>query len=184
MLKAFDQMLTDLDRWVRRQGLSLSQLKPIYDSVVGENGLAAALVIGWATDLLPIADGSPPKLGSFDETIGRIRSPEHAAWLLSQPEPSPEQLSELLTVLRNALPNVRNRFRHSAKAGPQFRHGGRPKELDDPDLQRRICEEIKSLRSPRTRLDDLFRRMAGKHGVSATTIKRIWLKCNSATNQQ
>jgi hypothetical protein len=160
LLKAENRMLTDLQDWLARLGVSESEVVAIYRSIVRENGIAAKLFTGYAANAIPLSTKVPVKPENFDQELRRIRSPEYASWLLSQPEPTPEILAELLDSCRSALPNLRQHFFQSAKLGPRHKRGGRPEELADPKVRREIREKIKSLRGPGVELQDLFRRLA------------------------
>lgn len=169
--KALNQMLADLHGWLKQLGLSEAEVIPLYRSAIRENGLLAKMLADCAATAIPLSTNVPVKLENFEQELARIQSEE---WLLSQPEPEPQKLAELLVSIKNALPNLRQQLSQSAKAGPRHRHGGRHKELPDPALRRQIRDTIKKLRGPGINLHDLFKRLARKHEVSPTTIKRIW----------
>jgi len=174
ILKALNQMLTDLHDWLRGLGVSEAEIIPQYISIVRENGIMAKVLSNLALNIIPLSRRVPVKPETFDRELARIRSGEFAAWLLSQPEPTPESLAELLDCFKNALPNLRQHLFQSAKLGPRHKRGGRPKELASPELRGEIREKIKNLRVSGSKLHDIFNRLARQHGVSTTAIKRIW----------
>jgi hypothetical protein len=175
ILGAVERLLADLDRWVKGLGLSLDQVSKIYDGVVQENGILAALVKNTAQNVIPFPT-TESKLETFETAVCRIRSPEYAAWLSAQPEPSPGNLAQFVKDCRNILPNLREHWLLAAKKGPPHRHGGRRKELDDPVIRQEIREEIKRRRAPGVNLEQLYKSIARRYKVSDTTIKRIRLE--------
>lgn len=136
--------------------------------------MLARLLMSEAASVSASSGTSEIRPDRIEQEFGRLESGEYAAWLLSQPEPTPDQLSEIIELCKSALPNLRRRFQRSAKLGPRHRRGGRPVELPDPELRKSIRETIKRLREPGTSLESLYKRLARKYGVSASTIKRIW----------
>lgn len=171
-------MRTDLRRWVEGLGLSEAEVTALYDAAIRENGLAAKLIGGMAVNALrlPIVD---PQLKESGEVLTPVDSGEYAKYLLDQPEPTDEELNQILNVCRDALPNLRQQLLASGRLGPRHRRGGRHKELADPELRQKIREEIKALRKPGVNLEDLYTRMKDKYGGSETTIKRIRLEEDS-----
>ena len=95
------------------------------------------------------------------------------SYLLSLPEPSPEQREFVMKSIRTALPQYGKLL--AAKAA-QFPHspGGHPKSFS-ARKDREIREEIKQARGPNRKLKDIYKQLAKKYDVSETTIKRIWL---------
>jgi hypothetical protein len=173
IVKTLRQALADLDDWLKRLGLSEAQMIPLYEALVRESGFAAVLAIA-SKQVLPSVDTDVVRPELFEQELARIRSGEYATWLSTIPEPAPEQLDAILSSIKNGLPNLREHFQEAARGGPRHRRGGRPKELADPKTRTEICELIKSLREPGTKLEYIFQRVGERYGVSATTIKRIW----------
>jgi hypothetical protein len=174
ILKVNVQLFTELDYWLKRLGLSRAQIIPLYVSVLKENGMMANFVTDLTADVLPSGTKVAVNPETIVEELHRAESGEFAAWLLKQPEPSPDELNSLLKQMKDALANLRQHFLHAAKSGPRHKHGGRPKELDDPEIHERIRAKIRDLRGHNTTLKDIFRRLAREHGVSPSKIKRIW----------
>ena len=174
ILKAVNQMQADLSAWLDNLGQSEADAAARYEAIIRENGLASQLLLGAALKHIPYSDGVQIQPELRQHALRWIRSEQFPNWLLSEPEPTDEELNKLLAICKNSLPNLRKSFLRHGKLGPRCRGGGRPKELPDPDERRKIRETIKSLREPGVKLADLFQRMAAKYGVSVTTIKRIW----------
>ena len=172
--RAVKQMREDLSNWLLKLGIPEAELMTVFPSVISENGLASKLLIQKSVEMVPFSSEFPPQPRQFELALAFIKSEEFEAWLLTAPEPTPEELEKILTVCRESLPNLRQNLLGTAKMGPRYRHGGRPKELPDPEQRRKVRDEIKSLRGPGTKLKDLFGRLAQKYQVSETTIKRIW----------
>jgi len=95
------------------------------------------------------------------------------AALLSSPEPSPEALEIALKFINDALPALRRWLSQRAKELPHSR-GGAPRKLASAEERAKVVEEIKALRGPGVKLDDAFKRVALRHGVSAGKIKQVW----------
>lgn len=98
------------------------------------------------------------------------------AFLASAPEPSSEELERALKLIRGLLPQFRQQLVSAAKALPHS-PGGAPTKIPSTDEQKRVVEEIKALRVPGVKLNDVFKRVAQRHGVSASKIKQIWYGC-------
>lgn len=179
---ALAQLLDDLEKWLQKRGLSEQEIVPIYEAAVRENGLLARFIGGLAAEMIPLTVEKPAKLESFVNVARRIRTGEFSDWLLTLPEPSAEQVRQIMGACRNALATVRHHLTNSGNAGPQLKRGGRHKELDDPETRLQICEEIKRRRGPGSNLGQLFTTIGKKHNVSATTIKRIWSECQKDTD--
>jgi hypothetical protein len=178
-------MRADLRDWLKGLCVSEAQVVPIYEKIVAESGLAARLVANQTANVLPLSTKVEIKPNRLVEELRRSQSEEYAVWLINQPEPSPEELDEVLNGIRNALPDLRQHFSLAAKGGPRHRRGGRPPELDDPVVRKEIHAKIKARRGPGTKLKDIFKSVAGEYdslhslhkgSVSPTTIKRIWLE--------
>ncbi len=168
-------MLTDLSEWLRELGVPETVVVSIHDAVFRENGIMAKLLNNFAANFVP-SNVSVNQNRDAAHALAEIRSPEFETWLLGLPEPSREELDQVLDLFRNVLPMVRRHLYDATKLGPHQRKGGRPKKLDDPKLREKIREEIKSLLGPGRRLQVIYERLAKRYGVSASTIKRIWLE--------
>jgi hypothetical protein len=174
VLDALEGALADLDAWLEGLGLSTAKVAPLWDQIIRENGLMAKVLGNVARGAIPLPKANAAPVQTFEEAVARLRSPEYAAWLLSLPEPPPEDLAQIVKACRSVLPNVRAHFAQAAKAGPPHKRGGRRKQLTDPAVRDKICEEIKSMRGPGVTLDKIFKRLGRRYEVSDTTIKRLW----------
>jgi hypothetical protein len=177
IVKALEQAFSDLDAWMKELGVSKRQVVPIYEKAVREGGMLSKLLAGIGCRILSLSAGPTPKLESFENAVGWIRSTEFATQLQQAPDPGEDKVRELESACKNALPALRKRLAYATRAGPQLHRGGRRKELSDPVVRRQICDEIKQRRGPGSKLDVLFKSIARKYKVSDTTIKRIWLEC-------
>lgn len=177
LISALDDALAELNRWVRDLGLSTPEVAGIWDAVIAENGFASRLIIGLASATIPAEFRRFAKVKSYSEAVAYIRSPEFSAIFQGAPEPDAQELTAVIRTLSDALPNLKQALSDRVSVGPRYRHGGRPRELDDPLIRQRICEEITNRRGPGSNLGDIFDSLGQKYGVSAVTIKRIWQKC-------
>jgi hypothetical protein len=150
ILNEVNQELADLSEWLRGLGVSEAEAVSLHDAAMRDLGTVhAGLALAW------------------------VRSGEFATWLLSQPEPTPKKLDQALSIVRNALANLREHLLNSGKRGPRHRRGGRPEEIAEPEERAKIREAIESLHKSRVRYEDAYQRLADKFGVSSSTIKRI-----------
>jgi len=92
--------------------------------------------------------------------------------LLAEPEPTQQELVRTLDRLDKVLPSLRSKLKGGVKDLPH--RAGRRKLLDDPKKQQEVIEQVKYIRGPGVKLSDAFKRVALKHNVSNSTIKRIW----------
>jgi hypothetical protein len=175
-MAALSQALLDLSDWLRGEGWSEAELLPIFGTVMDENGMFAAALLDKSSKVLALDGVVNVQATRVGQALQQVASGEFAESLLSEPEPTPEQLDQFLAKIKDALPNLRQHLLSSARCGPRHRRGGRPKEIGDPDERERIREAIKSLRDPGVRVQDLDKRFAAKYGVSPTAIKRIRLE--------
>lgn len=182
ILKAVNQMQADLSAWLKSLGASEADMAARYDAIIRENGLASQLLLSAALRHIPYSDGVEISPEIRQHALPWIRSEQFPDWLLSEPEPTKEDLNKFLAICKESLPNLRKHFLSHGKLGPRNRRGGRKKELPDPEERRRIRETIKSLRGPGVKLADIFERLAQKHHVSPTTIKRVWGEPDSKTD--
>ena len=123
-----------------------------------------------AVDVLP---SFAEKLFSYEYLAANDTEEKFEASLLKEPEPDVTQLETMLQEISQSLPRLGKRLAVNAKAFPHKR-GGRPRMIGSLEAQRELRQEIKNLRGPGTRLEDLFKRMALKHGVSPSKIKQVW----------
>jgi hypothetical protein len=132
------------------------------------SGLFENLAVnGVSPNVSAITQNSDPASLDTEEKFG--------ASLLSDPEPSPEELDALLKTINSLLPKFRELTLSKAKEFPHAR-GGAPRKLGSIEDQRKIIEEIKRLRGHGTKLADIFVRVGQKFGVSPSKIKQILSK--------
>lgn len=174
ILSALNQAFSELSDWLCGLCLPEAEVSSLFSKVMDENGLFAALLLNKASNILSVNGEVNVQAAQVGQALAWAKSEEFASWLLSQPEPTREQLDQILPAFKNVLPNLRQLVASSAKYGPRRKRGGRPKELADSGEREKIRESIKNLRGPGVRLQDLYQRLADRHGVSPTTIKRIW----------
>jgi hypothetical protein len=101
------------------------------------------------------------------------------AFLSQEPEPSPAELKNILTMINTLLPRLREILTDSVKQLPYDR-GGRPEELASTEKQQQVRDEIQKLRGPGKKLKDIFRVIAERHGVSPSKIKQVWYGHNES----
>jgi hypothetical protein len=95
------------------------------------------------------------------------------ALLSSAAEPRPEQLEQVLTLIKTSAIRVRAILERNVNVLPTD-PGGRSKKLslrDEADIR----QLIKTMREPGVTLAEIYRSLAKRYEVSETTIKRIWL---------
>jgi hypothetical protein len=98
---------------------------------------------------------------------------ELTAFLLTiGPDPSPEELETVLTLIRTVPYLLRNQLQGAAKSLPPA-PGGRPRELS-AEQSREICMQIGQLYGLGVELPDAQKRMARRYSVSLRTIQRAW----------
>jgi hypothetical protein len=118
-------------------------------------------------------EGSPTP-EALDERLAAVDTEEKfEAVLIQAPEPTLEGLQKTLTFINSLVPGVRKLLTESVKQLPHDR-GGRPREIASTQEQQQVREEIKGLRGPGTKLDDIFAKVGRRHGVSASKIKQVW----------
>ena len=175
ILKVLDGLMRDLSAWLRELGLPEDQAIAQFSAAMRENGILANLILNRVDDVLPVKSSARVASPQLEQELILFQSGEFADRLLSQPEPTAEELDQIRS-LKNVLANLRRQMLDSAKGGPRHKKGGRPNVLADPAERANIREMIRSLRGPDVKLQDLFQRMAVRYGVSATSIKRVWLE--------
>jgi hypothetical protein len=174
ILKALNQMRADLSIWLRGQGLSEATVFSIFSDAMREDGWLAKLLLNRASNVLSLNVQTDVRAAQVEQAVPCVQSGDFAALLQNQAEPTSEELNQILSAIRSALPNLREQLSGTAKLGPRQKRGGRPKELADPREREKVRETIRTLRRPGVRLEDLFQRLGKRHGVSPRTIKRIW----------
>ena len=179
ILKALNQAFADLFHLMRGLGIPEEVVFQSFGAIMRENGIGARFLLDSAGSFIPVT--SPANVGAeqVEQGLARFRSGELAASLATEPEPTPEALSQFLSIIKSALPNLRQHLDVAVKLGPRHRRGGRKKikKLDDPAVRHEIRETIKGLRSSENTLQELFERMGKRYGASAATIKRrAWLE--------
>jgi hypothetical protein len=142
---------------------------------IREGVITPQFLVGVTASVIPEAAKEASLLPEkLDEELARIETEEKLESLLtSLPEPNPETLELCLNAAKDVLPNLRQLFLQFAQGLPHHHRGGRKKELPDPETRCQVREEIKRLRKPGVKLEDLYERLARHYNVSATTIKRI-----------
>lgn len=168
------QMRADLSELARIVGVPEEQLMSQYDAIVREGGQAANLMRMSASEIVPYSETI--ELKTTEEIYSRFDPEEFAKALRPQPEPTPEKVQQMVTLMRDLLPNFKQQLLSKAKKMPRYKHGGRPEEFDTPEKRQKVREEIKKLREPGVKLQQIYQLLAKRHSVSPTTIKRIWHK--------
>jgi hypothetical protein len=163
ILNEVNQELADLSEWLRGLGVSEAEAVSLHDAAMRENGMLAGVVLNLARNVIAV-DGA--------KNLGTVHAGLALAWVRSG-EPTPKKLDQALSIVRNALANLREHLLNSGKRGPRHRRGGRPEEIAEPEERAKIREAIESLHKSRVRYEDAYQRLADKFGVSSSTIKRI-----------
>jgi hypothetical protein len=112
-------------------------------------------------------------LGGLLDLMSKARTRESAkAAFMQVPDLPPEEFQRALSFLpkiaymiRGFAPDVVKNIPHDP--------GGRP-EAVTYEQKKAICRQILELHGKRVLLRDAFTRLAAKHGVSVTTIRRVW----------
>ena len=124
--------------------------------------------------------------GHFQQVWNHAGSREElTAFLLSGPDPSPEEMETVLTLIRT-VPYLLRRSLQAATQSLPPSPGGRPQELR-PEQRKEICLQIGQLYGQGIELRDAQKRMAQRYGVSLRTIQRAWQergKWNSTAYQE
>ena len=97
---------------------------------------------------------------------------ELTAFLLNGPEPDPQELETVLSLIRSVPYLLRSAFESAAKNLPPP-PGGRPRDLT-PQESKEICREIGWLYGQGVELRDAQKRMAQRYHTSLRTIQRAW----------
>jgi hypothetical protein len=110
---------------------------------------------------------------------------ELTAFLVTGPDPNPEEMETVLTLIRTVPYLLRGSLQNAAKSLPPS-PGGRPRELR-PEQRKEICLNIGQLYGLGVELRDAQKRMARRYDVSFRTIQRAWqerAKWNSHSYQE
>lgn len=169
--KAFSRMCNDLARVLGRKNLTYSQFVELAHEYHDAGKMPLSLAQGIAASVFP--DHIKPNEAPGLEFL--IDQEKLDVAMANSPEPSPEALEGYLKMLNDAVPAFRRWLLEQAKELPHG-HGGAPRKLKSAADQARIVEEIKALRGPGKKLEDVFKRVAQRHCVSASKIKQIWLR--------
>jgi hypothetical protein len=135
-------------------------------------------MISWSIPLAMVKKTLPPGATASDREpdLSRFDTEEKLDVILaSAPEPTPQELEKILKFMGDLLPRLRQQLVSAAKVLPH-RRGGAPAKLPSTDEQKQVVEEIKALRGPGVKLNDVFKRVAQRHSVSASKIKQIWYR--------
>lgn len=97
---------------------------------------------------------------------------ELTAFLLTGPDPSPEEIETVLSLIRTVPYLLRSYLQDAAKSLPPS-PGGRPQELN-PEQRKEVCLQIGQLYGLGAELRDAQKRMAQRYGVGLRTIQRAW----------
>jgi hypothetical protein len=105
--------------------------------------------------------------------------------LLAGPDSSPEEMENVLALIRTLPYFLRSHLQEAAQALPPS-PGGRPRELT-PEQRKEVCLKIGHLYGMGVEIRDAQKRMAQQYSVSLRTIQRAWqerAKWNSDLNKQ
>jgi hypothetical protein len=170
--KEVDRLFHELGRFVGRESLTHTEGVQLVRDLMTKMGLSPDFLKH--TVVVDVLHPHFPDLTDFDKKLALVDTKEkYETHLLAQPEPSPEQLEEGIKFIRSVLPRLRELMTSRVKALPHD-PGGSPPKFKTAAQKQMVRDEIKSLRGPGTKLTDLYVRIATRHGVSPSTIKRIW----------
>jgi hypothetical protein len=138
-----------------------------------QSGLPISFILQTDAGKALFPEGTPAP-ETFQQRLASLDTEaKFEAFLLQQPEPSQETLQKILTIINGVVPRVREQLAESVKQLPHDR-GGRPREIASTQAQQQVVEEIKALRGPGKKLNDIFRKVGRRHGVSESKIKKVW----------
>jgi hypothetical protein len=138
-----------------------------------QSGLPISFILQTDAGKALFPEGTPAP-ETFQRRLALLDTEEKfEAFLLKQPEPSPDTLQKILTIINSVVPGMREQLSESVKQLPHDR-GGRPKEIASTQQQQQVVEEIKASHGPGKKLKDIFTKVGRRHGVSASKIKQIW----------
>ena len=186
ILNATDRAWAELGKWLNVEDFTHDDGIKLLRMWIHERKVAPEVFLNFGTSIFPeLARTALISPEQFDANLERVETREKfAAVVLAAPEPDSEKLQFVLDGLKSALPNLRQYFAQLVKGMPHHHRGGRPVELPDPNVRRQIREEIKRLREPGIKLEDIFERLAQRHNVSPSTIKRIWLEGDEPSGEE
>jgi len=111
--------------------------------------------------------------GLFQQVWNHATSREElTAFLLTGPDPSPEEMGTVLTLIRTVPYLLRRSLQDATKSLPPP-PGGRPRGLS-PKQSKEVCLQIGQLYGLGVELDDAQKRMAQRYDVGLRTIQRAW----------
>ena len=153
MRKQFcDQLISETEQSFQRMGLDL------YETMQR----APAVVEKWKR-----------YYGPFQEVWNHASNREElTAFLVTGPDPSPEEMETVLTLIKTVPYLLRSSLQDAAKSLPPS-PGGRPRELR-PEQCKEICLQVGRLYGLGVELRDAQKRMARHHSVGLRTIQRAW----------
>src|SRR6266480_2815368 len=147
-----DQLISETEQSLQRMGLDLYEIM--------QRALAA--VEKWKG-----------YYGPFQEVWNHASNREElTAFLLTGPDPSPQEMETVLTLIRTVPYLLRSSLQDAAKSLPPS-PGGRPRELS-PEQRKEICLQIGQLYGQGVELRDAQKRLAQRYHVSLRTIQRAW----------
>jgi hypothetical protein len=111
--------------------------------------------------------------GLFQQVWNHASSREElTAFLVTGPDPSPEEMETVLTLIRTLPYLLRGSLQNATKSLPPS-PGGRPRELG-PEQRKEICLQIGQLYGLGVELRDAQKRLAQRYDVGLRTIQRAW----------
>src|SRR2546428_11061630 len=147
-----DQLISETEQSFQRMGLDL------YETMQR----APAVVEKWKR-----------YYGPFQEVWNHASNREElTAFLLTGPDPSPEEMETVLTLIRTVPYLLRSSLQDAAKSLPPP-PGGRPRGLS-PEQSKEGCLQIGQLYGLGVELPDAQKRMARHYSVGLRTIQRAW----------
>ena len=147
-----DQLITETEQSLQKMGLDL------YETMQR----AGALVERWK-QYIPL----------FQEVWNHASNREQlTALLITGPDPSPEEMETVLTLIRTVPFLLRSSLQDATKSLPPS-PGGRPPELN-PEQRKQICLQIGQLYGLGVELRHAQKRMAQRYNVGLRTIQRAW----------
>src|SRR5438094_1995684 len=147
-----DQLISETEQSLQRMGLDLYEIM--------QRALAA--VEKWKR-----------YYGPFQEVSSHASNREElTAFLLAGPDPSPQEMETVLTLIRTVPYLLRSYLQDAAKSLPPS-PGGRPQELNS-EQRKEACLQIGQLYGLGVEVRAAQKRMAQRYGVSPRTIQRAW----------
>ena len=147
-----DQLISETEQSFQKMGLDLYEIMQ----------RAPAVVENWKR-----------YSGLFRQVWNHASSREElTAFLLTGPDPSPEEMEPVLTLIKTVPYLLRSSLQDAAKSLPPS-PGGRPRELR-PEQRKEICLQIGQLYGLGIQLRDAQKRLAQRYDVGLRTIQRAW----------